>query len=1780
MDYKKYLKFRSVCIAAACAAAVTLAVFVAPVLGSRERDFLVRSFSPQGVVTGAAEIKVLFNHAAVSDDAVGAALAPSAFPFVFSPAVSGSGRWEDASTFVFTPSGGRLSPATRYTASARAELRDREGEALFGTQIFTFSTPALAFRGAKQTDFDPQSGRTVFELEFSLPVSPARLRGYAEVRDGGGQPLNFSINQGPASKKISLTLEALANKQTELHIAAGLPSEAGPLGLEKEARVKLARSLVMALRDSSAESGMDGGRIIIDTTAPVELSKAAAFIEISPASAFTVEPVDGGFAIAGAFKPQDRVKVTIKKGLPSAAGKTLAKEWSRAFIFPDIAPSVRFARPGRVISPADSLRVALEAVNYDKLNIIIWQLYDNNIAYAMRNEWGGYPTDLSRLIANKDYIVRAAPNETARRALDLKPLLGGKKGVFLIVAQGRGNEWSEARQTVNITDLGLTVKAGADSALARVLSVSSAKAVPGTKVTLWSWSNQIVGEGRTDKNGMANITLKDAAEKGAPVIALAEKDKDVSYVRLENGLYNGNDDFDTSGMPWLRGYSAFCYAPRDIFRPGESVPLFAVVRGKDGKAPAPFPLTMKVYSPSGKLWKSHSAKLSQEGSFAASVNIPADAPTGPWHVALCVPGDDSPIGYKDIYIEEFAAPRLFVETAAKPAALTGNGRAQISVSARYTFGNPAAGMRWETELRTIDRTFAHKNWKSFSFRDEEKKFVPENSFLASGTLNGAGAAKTELSGGSWSAPSMLDLSVRAGVMDDGGRWTYKTLTIPWYPSAVMAGVEAPREARPNRPVAFRAAAVKTDGKPADVKEMKYSLFRRVRQSVLFESEGRMSRRTQEQLIPRAQGVIKLTAGAGSASASLKEAGEYLLRVETPDGKSRASASIFAYGKGGAEGQYAPEMTEITTDKKIYKVGETAKVKIKAPFEGAALLDAETTSSVWSESRAIKGKEAEFSVKVTEAMRPNAWLTAQVVRPAQKDGAPARAFGVTPLLVDNSQNRLLVTFDKKPKIEPGKNEISLTVKDAAGKGVTADVTVMLVDETVLGLTGYKRPDPWNWFTGRRQLGMETYDLYGALITPESGATPLLTAGGGGMADNMMMKSSLSPVQAQRFKMLSITKRTRTDAYGKCAVTMDVPEFSGKARLTAVAATAQAEGAGDAAVQINRDIVTEPSLPRFAAPGDKFEAPCRLFNMTDKPLTVKLTVESAPGEARLAAQKGGARTVTIKGKEAAVIPLSFEAHGIGTAKISYTVSWGAQKNASAKTVIELPIRPAAPRVFESGSTVLKPGAKWRFAAPEPGKRGPENFAESVVMLSAMPQVSLARLAGFLVTYPYGCFEQTVSSAWPLLVQPELVKYVDPALADKAALASRIAKIESLQNYDGGFPRWSGENTSQPWESLYGAHFLLEAARMGHKVSPDARRAAVDYARALLPVMPDSDTDAAWRETLTRRAYAAFVLALAKEAPLGWMESLHEKIGQMDSSGRLLLAAAYAAAGEKKEAAAILGKKAPAMKDIPGKNVNYDSKLRSDALSLLARTYIDPAGAEAAAAAAELLSKIKASAVYNTQEGGFAMAALGRWFAAQPREGAPAGILMREPAQKNVGSVTAKNRTVVTTEPGSYLADNNGSARLYAAWSASYIPTRAVPQKDDGIEIRQRIVERGGKPLGKETVRGASLTATVTITPKAGALRGVVAVVPLAAGFEIENPRLTGANEDTPRGVRSEIRDDRLILFIDELKSPLVWRYSLRAVTEGRFAFPQISAECMYDPGISSISGGGTIKVNAAK
>lgn len=326
---------------------------------------------------------------------------------------------------------------------------------------------------------------------------------------------------------------------------------------------------------------------------------------------------------------------------------------------------------------------------------------------------------------------------------------------------------------------------------------------------------------------------------------------------------------------------------------------------------------------------------------------------------------------------------------------------------------------------------------------------------------------------------------------------------------------------------------------------------------------------------------------------------------------------------------------------------------------------------------------------------------------------------------------------------------------------------------------------------------------------------------------------------------------------------------------------------------------------------------------------------------------------------------------------------------------------------------------------------------------------------------------------------------------------------------------------------------------------------------------------------------MLTLAGEPPLGWMESLDENAGQMTPSGRLLLASAHAAAGDNKRALSIIGGgSAPAEAAKGGEN--FDSELRDEALKLLARTYAAPSDGETAAAAASLISRINSGTHISTQEGGFAMAALGRWFAANPQSGMPSGKLAFVSAgggTPQTETVNAKNRTAQSRRDGVYKAENTGKAPLYAAWTVSYVPSGKAAERDDGIELRQRVTERSGKAVGETVARGAALTASVTLTPKAGTPRSVAVVLPLPAGFEIEEPSLAAAGEETPNGVTFDARDDRLLLFIDRLEKPLTWRYSMRAVTEGDFAVPQVYAECMYEPGVASISGGGRIKVKAA-
>ena len=1752
---------------------ILLFFYALPATGIGEKEFLIKSFSPLGQVSGRIEIKAVFNRDVIPESRIGAPLSADELPFKFLPAIEGTGKWENASTFVYYPKAGLLEKATSFTATAKAGLRDKDDLYLSGKQSFLFNTAPPMFIGAKQTDFDIERGTVSYELEFSIPILPARLRGYIDLSAVPGGPVEFHVVQGPPSRKIRINvLIPEGPKNMKIEISAGMPAASGNMGLAKGISVSLNISQSMEIRDSNAYSRINNGEIYIETTAPVDFSKAGAFIELNPKNNYTLEPRDRGFALVGSFEPQDRVKLTVRKGFPAIGGKPLNAEWQRTFIFPEREPEIRFTAPGRILPPSGSMRIPIETVNIDAVQILVWKLFENNIPIGMRSPWSEYPIDLSSMLANKEYKVQGGLNKKVRSALDLKPLIGSEKGVFLLLAQNSSGEWTESRQVVNVTDIGVTAKTGPNSALFWINSVSTGEPIQGAEVTLWSWSNQAAARGRTDRKGLLQLSYSPEGEL-YPVMATVSKDSDTAFIRFDNGLYGGKEIFDTNGDPWIyKGYSAYCFSPRDIFRPDEKIPLTAVVRDARNAFSKPFPVNMKIFNPKGALTFSHTETLTKEGTFSKEFYIPGDAPTGTWSASLHIPGEDEPIGRKEFYVEEFAAPRLFVETDASSDMLIGRDSAKLSIFSRYVFGSPASSLPWEAEMSIAEREFSHKDWKGFVFRDSEKKFQPGSEYIGSGKLDSEGRTEFTLPGRAYIVPSAADILVGASVFEEGGRRVTKTAVLKWYPSGTLMGIKMPEEVlSPGRPINFTVAAVRPDGTPASPQTIKYSFYRVVEQRVIYQKGGRTETRIQQELLSKGEGTLRLSSGKASGSVLPSEAGRYLLRAEDKSGGSRASQYIYIYGDERTDPYVGPDMLGIVTDREIYGAGEKAVVKIRSPYSGKLLIGVETFKVVHSAVHDVKKGETEISFKVTDEMAPNARITAQVITEG-KNGERSRAYGIATLYLDNRDKKLDVTIDDPGRIRPGTNNFKLTVSDIKGKRKEADITVMLVDEAILQLTNYKTPDPWKHFTSKRMLGVETYDIYDSIIKTEDPSSPLLKPGGGGPSEMALKNSNLSPIQSKRFKMLSIVKKVRSNSKGECVVSLTVPEFAGKARLMAVAATSDESGAAAAEVDINREVIVEPSLPRFLAPGDKAVVPCQVFNRSSKSINVSLDAKTS-GPLQIRGTKNF--STMLKPDSEHIFLVNFEGIGTGAASVSFTARWNSEVFT---TELDIPVRPASPKISEGFSEAVEPGKSKEIKITGDWMKG---TLDGTVLLSALPSANLQDIVRFLTTYPHGCMEQTVSSAWPLLLQRDLAVSLDSSAADsdsvKNSLEFRIQKILGLQNYDGGFIKWQGESWSQPWDSIYGTHFLTEAGKNGVKISEERLSEALRYVKRQLSVEPfDANDENLWRRTLSRRAYASYVLALAGDPPLGWMESLRSKKDLMDASGRLFLAASYALSGQKSEAEEMLGRKTGAIKREPGGNDNYDSDLRDEALDLLARVHIDPLSPGSASSASDLLGSIRKARYLNTQEGSFALLALSKFFRAQPALGEPSGELFS--GRDSLGKVSSENRMLSVPLGGktSFRITNKGSSRLFVSWSAEGIPLVKVKNRDNGIEARLSMSDRNGKPAGRKIERGTALISNIAVTPKAKDLRNVVVVIPLPAGIEIENARYSADGEALPPFVRTESRDDRLILYIERLEKKLDWSFMLRAVTAGDFDVPQIFAECMYEPALSSVSGGGRIEI----
>jgi uncharacterized protein YfaS (alpha-2-macroglobulin family) len=705
--------------------------------------------------------------------------------------------------------------------------------------------------------------------------------------------------------------------------------------------------------------------------------------------------------------------------------------------------------------------------------------------------------------------------------------------------------------------------------------------------------------------------------------------------------------------------------------------------------------------------------------------------------------------------------------------------------------------------------------------------------------------------------------------------------------------------------------------------------------------------------------------------------------------------------------------------------------------------------------------------------------------------------------------------------------------------------------------------------------------------------VMTPGGGAWDDTMSeMKASLSPVRADRFKILTLVKGIKTDEKGHAEFSLDVPEFSGTARLMVVAASREAFGAAEEEHVISREVVADITLPRAVSPKDRFEANLQMFNRTDRVKEVEVTVEltgpmsitaaagnyASDNQAKYPAKRYSANIKLPAGEKAYSVPLSLradDASGIVAVKLMTAFEGGSQKQE-----IEMAVRPPYPRISKTGALSVKPGVTANVNLEGewfPGTR------RAIISTSSLPSVSMTDMAKFLLDYPYWCLEQTVSRGWALLELPEIAARVDENLATReqyeTELREVLRRIQSMQLYDGSFSFWPS-GASLNWTTVYATHFLVECERKGVDVPRETIRNAFESLRYLIAATPDPGDGGRYGGDLAVRAYICYVMSLKGESPLAWMAYLRDNISSMPEFGRFMLAAAFAASKDMKTASLILGDEAISQfpfNDETG--IYFDSGVRTEAMNLLARTEIDPFSASSLNAAGKLLESLRASKWHTTQGLAWSLLALSNFYSFQKDDG-NADLEVTGIDGEDLTPLVRGATTLRLDEGISALSvSNHGDGIGYMTWTYDGVPMAEPTPENAGMRASVVYYNSDGYVITEDIPlrAGEKITGEIIIEPFSRTLNNMVISLPLAGGFEIENT-FTNEPYSTPDEYDSsnvpafvthtEMRDDRILFFVDHISRKYKRRFTLRAITPGVFVLPPISAEGMYSPGIRSI------------
>lgn len=1654
--------------------------------------------------------------------------------------------------------------------------------ALRGERSAVFRTGSFAVQELTVNELASEAGPAMVELEgrivFNAPVDPQKLLAALSLTEGNGTQVqlaltthwrttNFGFRSAPVRKEA-------VGRTLALRVAPDLTVAEKSLSLGREFRRDVALRLdpTLSVANVSPQAERGQSRISLEFSAPVAAARVRDHLRVEPDAQVSVSAHGRTVTVSGKLEPGRTYALRIAKGLAAEDGAVLEAPFEASLRMPDLPPNVDFAAKGMFLPRQGQGLLGVEHVNAETAELTVSRVFPNNLSALFQDYGysifdGGFagdsvPFHLGSEIRRETFTLTGAPNTVQERTLSMSDLIpDGRPGLYKLGLNLPGDFRGSTRWVLR-TDIGLVAKRDGAGFLVWANSVEDLRALEGVRLELVSARNQVLGAASTDASGLARIPYADGDdEPGAPAMLLASHGDDMSFLFLERFRID-TTGLDVSGASLNEsGLQAYIYGKRDIFRPGETIDGAVLVRDGRIGIPPDLPVTLEQRDPEGRVLRTLNAALDR-GMAGFSLDIPDWSLTGRYSLQAVSGGQV--IGTWGYQVEEFIPDRIAVEIGAAPSQAGPGQILPFDVGSRYLFGPPASNLAVSAKARLVGAGFAPKGFEAYSFGDPNRSFEPMPLLSAEARLDASGRASfnADIPDG-LTPPLALEAELTGRVREQGGRGVTARKRVPVHAYSLYPGLRRPEsfELEPRKTAVFEFVTVSPEGGRIKHPELVATLFQDRWQTVMRKTEAGFSYESVRNPVEVSTQRVTPGDGAGSFSVTPPDHGSYRVRLADP--KSGAAAELEFYCGGWGYSPWAvknPARLELVPDKAGYRAGETASIQIRSPFAGKALIAVEGRNVEHFEIVDLDGNTGQIRIPVREDWQPNVHVTATLVRRAGdiRPGSPGRAFGAAALFVDSLANRMDVRVEAQAEIRP-ETDLQVRVQTAPG----ARVTVAVVDEGIMQLAGGKNPDPFGHFYARRALDVQSFDNFAFMFPHLAASKPL--AGGGdalGGASSFMRTEGIRRVKPVTFWSGALD----AGPDGNATHTVRLPDFQGALRIVAVANADKAFGADAALTRVRSPLVLTPTLPRFLSLGDEVEIPLTLRNDTPAAGSFRIgaTIDGPASlgdpPAPLTLEPGQEDTVYLSlrcGDREGKVTLRFTAAGNGeTATAGEELD---QRSPLPKT------RTMEIRAMVDGGGIVAEAA--------PDSLLPGTVIRSV-RLSTMP---LARFAGHLenlLGYPYGCAEQTVSRAFPLLHFGALANELAPgrfgAAGPAGLVQTAIRRLQTMQTPSGGYGFWPGDGEANPWVSAYVCHFLLEARLAGHTVPPRMLDGGLAHLGALTTPEPGGNA-----ERVEQAAYALYVLALGKRPDLGGQDYLRSTFGtSLSGAARTLLAGACLLGGAR-DAGFELLHTPPAFDDARrDSGANLGSGLRDRALAalvLLGAVPDDPRLPELMARLGEDLGR---DARLSTQETSLAFMALGKFLSRLDDARPFAGSLSWPEGVRDFDQTKTFTVEDIPTAGAITLRATPADRTVFATALTTGTPrTDAHTPMARGLEAEQAFLREDGQPLDLDAVRQGELIVMRTrVRSSSGRVDNVVVQSLLPAGLEVENPRLATTERldwmrdgETLDG-HQDLRDDRILVFTDLQDGAWRVRYAvLRAVTPGRFTLPPVQAEAMYIPSL---------------